>query len=80
MPRLLTTPEVADALSVSTRTVQRLASEGRLERVSLGYRTTRFTARSVAALVDPTTSETRTTNAGLAKGDGRAGDPSPTAP
>jgi excisionase family DNA binding protein len=53
VPTLLCAPEVAELLNVSVRTVQRLAAEGRLERRRLGYRTTRYTAASVAALIDP---------------------------
>jgi excisionase family DNA binding protein len=50
---LLCADEVAQKLSVSTRTVQRLAAEGRLQSVRLDYRTTRYTAASLAALIDP---------------------------
>lgn len=41
-PQYVTAKEVADMLSTSTRTVWRLAGAGRLTRVKLGYRCTRF--------------------------------------
>jgi len=49
--RLLCAGDVAVALDVSIRTVQRLADEGRLQRVRLGYRTTRYTLGSLEALI-----------------------------
>ena len=73
---LLTEREVADVFRVTPRTIRRWAAGGTLDAIRV-HGTTRYRADDVAALIDPSTSETRTTNAGLAKGDGRAGDPSP---
>jgi excisionase family DNA binding protein len=47
----LSTQDVARKLGVSERTVQRLAADGRLERVRFGHRSVRFTPRSVEALI-----------------------------
>ena len=38
---------------VSERTVRRLAQDGTLDRVRIGHKTTRYTRRSVLALIDP---------------------------
>ncbi len=54
LPRLLSGQEVAELLGgASMRTVRRLAQEGVLERVRIGHRTSRYTQRSVLALIDP---------------------------
>jgi len=53
LPALLTGQEVAELLGASTRTVRRLAQEGVLDRVRIGHRTSRYTQRSVLALIDP---------------------------
>ncbi len=45
--------EVAEILRVTPRHVRRLAVAGRLERIRLGARTSRYTATSVAALISP---------------------------
>jgi excisionase family DNA binding protein len=49
---LLTTPEVAELLRVSPRTVDRWAIEGRLPRVQIA-RAVRYRADDIAALIDP---------------------------
>jgi excisionase family DNA binding protein len=51
---LLTAAEVAALFKVTTRTVWRWAHDGRLERIRIGSGVTRFTAASVAALLNPT--------------------------
>lgn len=48
---LLTPQEVAEILRVSPRTVRRLAACGQLDRLRLGYRTTRYAADNVDALI-----------------------------
>lgn len=53
LPRLLAGDEVAELLGTSCRTVRRLAQSGVLERVRIGHRTSRYTQRSVLALLDP---------------------------
>jgi excisionase family DNA binding protein len=50
---LLTADEVATILRITPRHVRRLGAEGRITRVRLGARTTRYTAASVADLIDP---------------------------
>jgi excisionase family DNA binding protein len=50
---LLSPQEVAALLGVSPRTVRRLANEGVVTRVRIGHRTSRYTRRSVLALIDP---------------------------
>jgi excisionase family DNA binding protein len=57
MPSLLTVEQVADTLQVSTRTVRRLAAEGRIDTIRFGYRLTRYRAESVEALISGTTNE-----------------------
>src|SRR3712207_2343318 len=52
LPRLLTAEEVAAVLGVDPRTVQRFASDGRLPRVVLGRRSTRYRDSDVRALID----------------------------
>jgi excisionase family DNA binding protein len=59
LTHLLTTEEVAELLGVSTRTVHRLADNGRLPRIRLGHRTVRFSPESVAALIDAACGEER---------------------
>ena len=49
-PQYVTARDVADMLSTSTRTVWRLAGTGRLTRVKLGYRCTRFRLDEVESL------------------------------
>ena len=49
--RLLRTRDVAEALGVSTRTVERLATTGELKRIRIGG-STRFSAADVEALVE----------------------------
>jgi excisionase family DNA binding protein len=53
LPPLLTPTEVAELLGASERTVRRLAEEGVLTRIRVGHRTSRYTRRSVLALIDP---------------------------
>lgn len=53
LPGLLSPRDVADLLGVSERTVRRLAQDGALDRVRIGHRTSRYTRRSVLALIDP---------------------------
>lgn len=53
LPRLLTPRQVAELIGASERTVRRLAQDGTLDRVRIGHRTSRYTARSVLALIDP---------------------------
>ncbi|HWX87405.1 MAG TPA: helix-turn-helix domain-containing protein [Solirubrobacteraceae bacterium] len=51
---LLTRAEVQHLLGdVSDRTVRRLAQHGVIDCVRIGHRTTRYTQRSVLALIDP---------------------------
>lgn len=54
---LYTPAEVARKLRVSERTLRRWAHEGRIRRVRLSYRVSRYTAASIEALVSPVTSE-----------------------
>ncbi len=65
LPQLLRPEEVAAVLQVTPRTVRRWGAAGRLERVRLGDRLTRYTTASVAALIDPST---RTGHAGNVTG------------
>jgi Helix-turn-helix domain len=65
--RLLTPVEVAALLRVTPRTVRRYGSEGRLQRIKIGNRLSRYTAESVAALISPETSEAPVTSGDLAK-------------
>jgi len=53
MPSLLTPTEVAHLLSVTPRTVQRYAREGRLARIKIGNRLSRYTRASVEQLIAP---------------------------
>lgn len=53
----MTPDEVAELFGVTTRTVRSWAAAGRLRRIRLGHRTTRYTARSVAALIASERSE-----------------------
>lgn len=50
--KLLTVPQVADRLAVSTRTVYRMVAEGQLETVKVRG-CTRIVQDSVARFVDP---------------------------
>jgi excisionase family DNA binding protein len=59
LPRLLTPRQVADLIGVSERKVRRLAHEGMLEHIRIGHRTSRYTARSVRAFIDPLPDEQR---------------------
>jgi predicted transcriptional regulator len=52
--QLLTPGEVASLLRVTPRTVSRYAKAGRLQRVVLSPRASRYTAESVAALMGGT--------------------------
>lgn len=49
--RPFTPAEVADLFGVSTYTVSRWARQGRLERLRLTYHSSRYTVRSVVALL-----------------------------
>jgi predicted transcriptional regulator of viral defense system len=49
--QLLTEREVGDILRVTPRTVRTMASAGRLTRVRLGRRSTRYQAAEVLALI-----------------------------
>lgn len=49
-PRMLTPQEAAEILNTSLRTVFRLAREGRLTRVKLGTRSTRFRLHDIENL------------------------------
>jgi excisionase family DNA binding protein len=53
MPSMLTVDEVAEFLRVTPRTVHRLAKVGRLQRIRLGHRITRYPIESVEALIHP---------------------------
>jgi excisionase family DNA binding protein len=68
MPHLLKPAEVAAILRVTPRTVQRYAKEGRLERVKLGRRLSRYTAASVEHLISSeNTQSPRTATPGSAQ-------------
>ena len=67
---LLTPTEVSEQLRVSTRTLRRWAEEGRIERVRLSYRISRYTGESVAALCSPDNEQSpRLRGGGSAKPD-----------
>jgi len=51
LPDLLTPGEAASILRVTPKTLARWAEGGRVERVRLGERSSRYTRASVAALV-----------------------------
>jgi excisionase family DNA binding protein len=53
MDQLLTPRQVAELLQITPRTVCRYAAEGRLQRVKIGTRLTRYTVDSVAQLITP---------------------------
>lgn len=53
--RLLTPLEVADFLQVAPRTVNRYAADGRLRRIKVGARLTRYRFSDVLALIDADT-------------------------
>jgi excisionase family DNA binding protein len=53
---LLTAAEVAALLGLTPRTVKQLAHDGRLPRVVLGRRSTRYRLGDVLALIDDCTS------------------------
>lgn len=57
MPALLATKEVATALRVDARTIERWTAEGRLPRVRLAPKTIRYRADDVAALIAPRNGE-----------------------
>jgi excisionase family DNA binding protein len=69
---LLTPVEVADLLRVTPRTVQRWASQGRLERVRLGGRLVRYTPDSVQALIHPENETSPPARASLSKAEAAA--------
>ncbi|MGH2941330.1 MAG: helix-turn-helix transcriptional regulator [Solirubrobacteraceae bacterium] len=73
LPDLLRPEQVAEVLQITPRTVRRWGATGRLQRVRLGDRLTRYTAGSVAALIDPSTSIGHASNVTDAKSAG-AGD------
>jgi excisionase family DNA binding protein len=50
--QLLTAVEVAELLGLTPRTVKQLAHDGRLARVVLGRRSTRYRLDDVLALID----------------------------
>jgi excisionase family DNA binding protein len=52
VPALLTTPEVAEVLRVSPRTIDRWAAEGRLRRFHLAPGSVRYRADDILALLD----------------------------
>ncbi len=52
---LLTAEEVAAILRITPRTVIRFANSGKLPRVKVGPKTTRYTASSVLALIEAST-------------------------
>lgn len=52
---LLTASEVASILGLAPHTVKSLASRGRLPRVVLGHRSTRYRLSDVIALIDTST-------------------------
>ncbi len=53
MPSLLTPQEVAELLRVTPRTVNRYAADGRLRRVKIGQRLSRYRREDVLVLIDP---------------------------
>ena len=72
LPALLDAREVAALLGVSERTVRRLAQDGVLARVRIGHRTSRYTRRSVLALIDPPNEQRPGEDRGAAKTSGEA--------
>jgi excisionase family DNA binding protein len=52
LPGLLTPRDVAEMLTVSPRTVRRLAASGLLERLRIGHRTVRYRETDVAHLIE----------------------------
>jgi excisionase family DNA binding protein len=72
LPRLLTPREVAELIGASERTVRRLAQDGTIHRIRLGHRTSRYTARSVQKLIDPSNETCPPGRAGMS--EGRIGD------
>jgi excisionase family DNA binding protein len=54
LPELLTTREVAEALRVDARTIERWAEQGRLPRIQIAPKTVRYRVEDVAALIRPT--------------------------
>ncbi len=75
-PRMLTPGEAAAILKITPRHVARLARSGRLHRVIIGSRTVRYTADSVAALINESSPKTATSGsiktAGAGDGHGSA--------
>lgn len=66
--RLLTAAQVASMLGLSPRTVKHMASIGRLPRVVLGHRSTRYRLADVENLIESCTkSEAPAENQGSAK-------------
>ncbi|HEY2181327.1 MAG TPA: helix-turn-helix domain-containing protein [Solirubrobacteraceae bacterium] len=57
MPELLTPTEVAQLLRITPRTVNRYAVDGRLQRVKIGERLSRYRREDVLALIDPENSD-----------------------
>ncbi|MCG2661267.1 MAG: helix-turn-helix domain-containing protein [Kiritimatiellae bacterium] len=53
-PQLVTPRQAAEILQTSVRTVWRLTAEGKLRRVKLGYRSTRFPAQDIEKLISET--------------------------
>lgn len=51
LPKVATRAEAADALRVSTRTIDRLIRDGKLRAVNVGARTVRVTVDSIDALI-----------------------------
>jgi excisionase family DNA binding protein len=54
MPQLLTPAQVAELLQVTPRTINRYAVDGRLRRVKIGQRLSRYRREDVEALLDGT--------------------------
>ena len=52
LPSLLTPTEVARVLRITTRTVNRYAIDGRLQRVKIGQRLSRYRREDVLALIN----------------------------
>jgi excisionase family DNA binding protein len=67
LPALLTTPEVAELLRVSPRTVDRWAIEGRIPRVHVGARAVRYRVDDIAALIGPVNDHDPGTNRAVEK-------------
>ena len=62
LPELLTPTEVARVLRITTRTVNRYAIDGRLQRVKIGQRLSRYRREDVLALINedkPSTASAR---------------------